>query len=137
MRRTATSGRRGASATEFALTLPVLMLITSAIVDYGWYLGQSTNVMNAAREGLRVGVQVPFDGGPDAEAEQWAETLLQGYGIGCGATVTCTITGTVTTVESYDALMLSVAVPFSPLVGMVPIPETLHVELTMALEDQQ
>ena len=29
--------RRGASAIEFALTLPVMITIFSVIVEYGWY----------------------------------------------------------------------------------------------------
>ena len=40
--------RRGASALEFALTLPVVMAILAGILEYGWYLFQLSNVVHAA-----------------------------------------------------------------------------------------
>lgn len=45
--------RRGAQAMEFALTLPVLALVASATVDWGWYFHQSMAVTQAAVQGNR------------------------------------------------------------------------------------
>ena len=47
---------RGQSLVEFALVLPVFLLILAAIVDFGMGLYTSITVTNAAREGARLGV---------------------------------------------------------------------------------
>jgi Flp pilus assembly protein TadG len=41
---------------EFALVLPVFLLIVMATVDFGWALRNYITVTNAAREGARYGV---------------------------------------------------------------------------------
>ena len=51
--------RRGASALEFALTLPVVVAVLAGILEYGWYLFQLSNVVHALRDGTRIGVTVP------------------------------------------------------------------------------
>jgi len=54
--------RRGQSAqslTEFALILPVLMLILLGVVDFGRVFYYWTSIANAAREGARYGITHP------------------------------------------------------------------------------
>lgn len=46
----------GAELVEFALVLPVLLLIFGGIVDFGMLLQRQQVVTNAAREGARLGV---------------------------------------------------------------------------------
>jgi Flp pilus assembly protein TadG len=54
-RQTATSRRdRGASAVEFALLLPVLLLLLFGIVDFGRAINAQITLTQAAREGARV-----------------------------------------------------------------------------------
>ncbi len=55
---TGTSGRRqrGQSLVEFALVLPIFLLVVMATVDFGWALRNYITVTNAAREGARYGV---------------------------------------------------------------------------------
>ena len=36
--------RRGSTAIEFALTLPVIFIIVAGILEYGWYLFQMRKV---------------------------------------------------------------------------------------------
>ena len=50
---------RGQSLVEFALVLPLFMLILAAIVDFGMGLATSITISNAAREGARLGVVNP------------------------------------------------------------------------------
>jgi Flp pilus assembly protein TadG len=45
--------QRGAAAVEFALLLPVFMLMLLGMIDYGWYFYVDLAATNAAREGAR------------------------------------------------------------------------------------
>jgi Flp pilus assembly protein TadG len=46
--------RRGATLLEFALVVPVLMLILLGIMEFGWLTHNQLVVANAAREGARL-----------------------------------------------------------------------------------
>ncbi len=50
-------GERGASAVEFALVLPALLLILFSIMEYGWYLTQQMALVNATATGARTAVK--------------------------------------------------------------------------------
>lgn len=47
---------RGASAVEFALVLPLLMVITFAIIEFGMLLYDKAVITNASREGARAAI---------------------------------------------------------------------------------
>lgn len=51
--------QRGAAALEFALIVPILVMLVFGIVDFGWAINQDTMVNNAAREGAREGALDP------------------------------------------------------------------------------
>ena len=56
-RRTPRSRREiGAAAVEFALILPILLLLLGGIVDYGRFFFTQVQLTNAAREGARAGI---------------------------------------------------------------------------------
>jgi len=46
----------GASAVEFALLLPVLMIVLFGIIEFGLALYQQAILTNASREGARLGI---------------------------------------------------------------------------------
>ena len=48
--------RKGASAVEFALVLPLLLLIVFGIVEWGLYLFNKHIITNASRTGARLGI---------------------------------------------------------------------------------
>lgn len=52
-------GQSAQSLTEFALILPLLMLILLGVVDFGRVFYYWTSIANAAREGARYGVTHP------------------------------------------------------------------------------
>jgi Flp pilus assembly protein TadG len=64
-------GQRGAAAVEFALVLPVLLLVILGAIDWGYYFYLQQIVVNGAREAARAGSLQPTDGAAavsDAEA---------------------------------------------------------------------
>jgi Flp pilus assembly protein TadG len=48
--------QKGASAVEFALILPLLMLITFGIIEFGMFIYNQQVLTNACREGARAGI---------------------------------------------------------------------------------
>ena len=47
--------KRGQSLVEFALVLPILLLLVFAIIDFGWLLGNQLLATYGCREGARYG----------------------------------------------------------------------------------
>ena len=64
--------QRGAAAVEFAIVLPVLMLMLVGIVDFGLVMGAQSQLSNAAREGGRAGALT----GLKSDAETAARTAI-------------------------------------------------------------
>ncbi|MCF0109855.1 MAG: pilus assembly protein [Erysipelotrichaceae bacterium] len=46
----------GQAMVEFALVLPILLMVLCAIIDFGWLYYNSISLKNAAREGARYAV---------------------------------------------------------------------------------
>lgn len=71
--------QRGASAVEFAIVLPVLLALLCGTIDWGFYFFTREVVVNASREGARVGtLQFAADKNPRTEAENAARNYLAG-----------------------------------------------------------
>lgn len=45
--------RRGAQAVEFVLVLPILIMLVSATIDYGWYFQQAMLMTTATQQAAR------------------------------------------------------------------------------------
>jgi Flp pilus assembly protein TadG len=86
MLRRRTRRRRGASAVEFALCVPVLLLVLFAIVEYSRVLQIQNAVRQAAFEGARAGVALDA---VTSDVTTAANNIINALGIK-GATVTVT-----------------------------------------------
>ena len=53
--------QKGASAVEFALILPLLILVIFGIIEFGLLLYNQQVITNASREGARAGIVVGLD----------------------------------------------------------------------------
>ncbi len=84
-------GRRGSVAVEFALFVPVLLMLIMGIIELGsaWYAKQM--MVNASREGARMGAM--YDSSTNAEVEQQVQTLLTQAGFAGNVTVSSTGAG--------------------------------------------
>jgi TadE-like protein len=80
--RRADDGERGASAVEFALVLPVLLLMLFGIVDYGIYFTNQLAVNQGVQEAARSAVVGDF--GPSAGCSiTWSTTNANARKIAC------------------------------------------------------
>ena len=50
------ASQKGASAVEFALVLPLLMVITFGIIEFGMFIYNQQIITNASREGARAAI---------------------------------------------------------------------------------
>ncbi len=125
---------RGSVAVEFALTLPVLLLLLVGVVDYGWYFLIQGAVQNAAKDSVRMGVVADRDEDPTALAEGVMLDVLADAGLPCSGM--CTVDAAMTVVAGYRLLEVTVDRPFDPIVGLVPTPGTNAVRYRMYLEHQ-
>ena len=78
---------RGAELIEFAVVLPLLLLLIAGIVDFGMMFRTYEAVTNAAREGARVGVLPGYDV-PDVQAR--VDAYLAASGLTGARTTTVT-----------------------------------------------
>ena len=103
---------RGQALLEFALVVPIFLVLTFGIVDFGWALKSWITVTNAAREGARFGAVGWADGSypTDCNATDTDDTTVVGR--------TCTaVTGNLDHVRS-------VAVAYEERNGIPGVPQT-------------
>ena len=127
--------RRGSSAIEFALILPVIMVIMAGILEYGWYLFQLSSVVHAVRDGTRIGVTVPIEEGPEAIAAAHARSVLEGLGVPCSGG-SCVVEATLQPAGDVTVMRLDIEVPYEPVVGLLPHPSHLRGHFTMMMQDR-
>lgn len=126
--------RRGNNAIEFALILPVLMMILTGIADYGWYFSQNQGVVMAAREGARAGAISPrLDAEDNGQAK--AEAMMRQLGI-AEANFTVTPDSDIYDANGNQLLQISIVATNTALTGYLPKPDYHRATVTMRLEDQ-
>ena len=121
--------RRGSNATEFVLSLPLLLIMASGIIDLSWYLVQYNAAVNAVREGARAGAAAAPDANPVSQANAAALNAASVYGL--SESVTCT--ETTLPLASRTAYRCATQFSFTPLFGFpgVPLPGEVSYALTM------
>jgi Flp pilus assembly protein TadG len=67
-RRNGRGGERGAALVEFALVLPMLLVVIFGVVDFGFVFQRYEVITNAAREGARLATLPGYDSQPLVEA---------------------------------------------------------------------
>ena len=91
---------RGAELVEFALVLPLLLLVFAGIIDFGLLMQRLEVVTNAAREGARI-ASLPNYGQADVQARV---TAYVQEGIGPTATATAAMSNTTVAVATGPAI---------------------------------
>jgi Flp pilus assembly protein TadG len=87
-------GERGAAAAEFALLMPILLLLLFGIIDFGRMLNAQITLTQAAREGARAQA---FGLAPAPRVREAAEALS---GVRVGAGPSCPANGAASTANA-------------------------------------
>ncbi len=121
--------KRGIASLEFALILPLMLLLMFGLMEWGWVMHRSGQVLNAARDGARVGAR-PEAG--SAEVQATVDARLAAAGI---TNYTTTVSAGV---NFGDQVSVVVTVPYADvnLIGfpLVPVPDNLVHDVRMSKE---
>ena len=109
--------QKGAAAVEFAIILPVLVMLLFGIIEFGIILYDKAMITNASREGARAGILFHPDGILDAEIRRVVRNYCSEHVITFGedsiddsdSDIPITRTGgnlTVKVIYRYDFLVL-------------------------------
>lgn len=115
---------------EFALAAPVLLTLVSGIADYGWYLSRESEIVECVRDAARVGISADDGEDPEAIAEARAAEALLVLGLDPDlATIDAQTSVDATLGETV--LTVTVTVPYTAPVGLLPAPAALASRVTM------
>jgi Flp pilus assembly protein TadG len=129
-------GQRGAALIEMALTLPLLLLVSVSIFEFGRAFQTWEVLTNAAREGARVAV---LPNSTTAGAEDRARTYLNAGALN-GGSATVTVTATTIPVgggAEASAKLVTVNYPFTfmvlqPVASLIVNGTALGTPITMS-----
>ncbi|MFT5686225.1 MAG: Flp pilus assembly protein TadG [Myxococcota bacterium] len=133
--------RRGSTAIEFALTLPIPILLLGAVLEYGSFISQREAVAGVVRDASRLAAAVPQDDESNVPtsdiqttAIKKATALLTTYGVRCESL--CRFETLIDTSGTLTTLTLSANIDYQPLFPLIPSPDVVVISHTVALEDQ-
>lgn len=102
---------KGQSLVEFALVLPILLLLVLGMLEYGWMLNAKISVTGAAREGARASSVVGKANSSQAYDKAFAAAnAYMGAGTFAAGDVTVTV--------SADSVKVTIKYDKEPLVGL-------------------
>jgi Flp pilus assembly protein TadG len=130
------SERNGALAIEFAIVLPLLMLLLLGAIDFGRFSHTAIAVANAARSGAGVGALNPVSQASrpawEAEIRQAARIELEGVNGFDPARLNVAIE-TATDANGRDLVTVTVTYPFETLLNWVGIPSAVALRQSTSL----
>ena len=118
------------AALEFALTMPILLLVLVGIVELSLLMHRVNVVSRVARDASRVGSMViegmnPTGDQTEAAAIAHARFALQAAGVDC--TGGCEVQAEWFELEEWHLLRVAIDAPYDPVMGAFPlVPDSVH-----------
>lgn len=113
--------RRGSAHIEFALVIPVLVVILFATAEYGWMFFRRGLILDAGRQGCRAGAVVHPTDDYTTIVEDATEDALAAVGVDC-ATTNCDVTVSTDGDSPRETLQCGLQVDYVGLTGLIPVP---------------
>lgn len=108
------TSERGAELIEFAIVVPLLILMLAAIFDFGMMFRTYEAVTNAAREGARVGV---LPGYAAADIQSRIDAYMSASGLAAGSyTVGVGDVQVTTTANTFAARSVTINYTYQPVI---------------------
>jgi len=126
---------RGASAVEFALLLPLLMMILFGIIEFGMALYRQAILTNASREGARLGIVQSVPAITSAQINTRIDAYLTAAGISPGS-VTRAISPIVPVTGTPVTVTLTLPYTYVVLPGLTSITPTINLRATTAMSHE-
>ena len=101
--------QRGAALVEAAITLPIILLISVGIFEFGRAFQTSQVLTNAAREGARLAI---LEGPTDADVRARVQQYLAGGGLAALADSNILVSRNVALIGSATASTVQINYPF-------------------------
>lgn len=127
--------QEGIVSVEMALLLPLLLILTFGMIEYGWMFLKSHQITNAARHGARIGVT------PDAATGyviSEVNRLMSDAGMASSGYTLTLEPSSVEGLNPGETVTVRVTVPYANVMLMglplIPVPGTISAETTMAKE---
>ncbi len=125
---------RGAAAVEFALVVPLLLLLVFGIISYGYMLSFRQAMSQGAAEGARSAAvwASAYAASQDTQRKSAATTsvdeALKSYGVTCASGATCTTA--IAACGTAKCVTVTVSYPYgtnplTPKIPLVPLPASL------------
>jgi hypothetical protein len=115
--------RRGGNAIEFALTLPLFLMVVVGLMDYGYLFAMQAGIDNAVAMACREGAMEDPGLGPTLPVDTAESQLDLRAAIFCGG-VSCTKSVSDLQTGVYEVpnrtLRCEITRPMNPLVGFLP-----------------
>lgn len=126
------TARRGTAAVEFALTVPVLLILALGLVEWGWVFTREVAVIQAVRDGAVAGSCVRLTLDPVAAARSRVFKSLDASGF---VSTEATVNAVVTPFPWGQVITVTVSVPYHKVVNLFPAPSVLEWDATMQMVD--
>jgi Flp pilus assembly protein TadG len=125
----------GIALIELAILLPLLLIITFGVIEFGWMFTKTAEITNAARHGARVGVR---PGATSASVQADITTFMNAAGLGTSGYSVALSPADVAGLAPGQTFTVTVTVPYANvnLTGfpLIPTPANLQAKVTMAKE---
>ncbi len=108
--------QRGTSAVEFALVLPLLMIIVFGIIEFSFILYDKQIITNASREGARAGIVAQSPRVTDTQITTVVNNYISNHLVSFGSVKTATTTILGTGSSFGNPLTVTVTYPYTFLV---------------------
>jgi len=120
---------------EMAIVLPLLMILTLGLIEYGWLFLKEHEVTNVARQAARIAV-LPYTSNDEVRAE--IDPMMASAGLADSGYTVSFSPEDVSTPYPHDLVRVTITVPYRNVTllnsGLVPTPENLVGSVAMAKE---
>ena len=125
--------RSGAAVVEMAIVLPLLLLLTMGLMEYGWMFIKVEQLNQVATQTARLSIRADVT---TAEATAAANAKLASVGLSTARIVFSP--GDISTAAPGSPISVDLTVPYSDIVltkfSLLPVPQQIHSKVTMAKE---